>query len=205
MENLEKRAGKGVFMKRQWQELEKAGSPAMSMNEISDFLEGGEKMLDRTEVINIIKRYFERKLQTVINEDGEEITVWKTAPRKNEFAAALGVSANTLARYVAGEYDGREYCEHPTKARVRKSDFDLIRKAYQIITDYYESKLPENRNPAGIIFWLKNANNEVWSDEQNVKIVADSGRGQDPQQVAAEIAARHQIGQAERPEPPELE
>ena len=124
---------------------------------------------------------------------------------KGELAAALGVDETTLSRYVSGKYNGREYIDGGTRGRISPSDFDLVRKAYQIITIFYESKLSENRNPAGIIYWLNNSLNEQWSNEQTFKIKAEENNSNMPQVSREEIAARHAvyIG-AEEPEKPEL-
>lgn len=181
MENLEKSPGKGVFMKKTWEELQKAGSPAMSMDDIINFLEVDGKMLERQEVMNIVKQYFDRKLQKVADEYGNVATIWLSPPRKAEFAAALGVDTTTLARYVTGEYNGNQYAGGKTRGRVNKDDFDIVRKAYQIIQDYFEGKLPENRNPAGICYWLNNSANEKWSNEQSLHISAETTRQNEPQ------------------------
>ena len=106
---------------------------------------------------------------------------------------------------MSGKYNGREYIDGGTRGRISPSDFDLVRKAYQIITIFYESKLSENRNPAGIIYWLNNSLNEQWSNEQTFKIKAEENNSNMPQVSREEIAARHAvyIG-AEEPEKPEL-
>lgn len=181
MENLKKSPGKGVFMKKTWEELQKSGSPAMSMNDIVNFLEVDGKMLERQEVMDIVKRYFDRKLKNVVDEYGNEGTIWLSPPRKAEFAAALGVDTTTLARYVTGEYNGNEYVGGKTRGRVNKDDFDIVRKAYQIIQDHFEGKLSENRNPAGICYWLNNSANEKWSNEQSIRVSAENTRFNEPQ------------------------
>lgn len=185
--------GKGTFMRKTWEELRQAGCPAMSMTEIERFIKGGDEMLGRQEVQDCILKYFEGKLQVVIDEDsGEPITIWRSAPMKGELAAALGIDETTLCRYVNGKYNGREYQTGGTRGRINPSDFDLIRKAYQIITMFYESKLSENRNPAGIIYWLNNSLNECWSNEQTFKIKAEEDNLGVPQLSREEIRARHE-------------
>lgn len=206
MGNLPENTGKGAFMRKTWEELKQAGCPAMPLSEIQNFIKGGDRVLTREEVQDCIFGYFDRKLQTVIDEDsGELVTIWKSAPMKGELAAALGVDETTLSRYVSGKYNGREYIDGGTRGRISPSDFDLVRKAYQIITIFYESKLSENRNPAGVIYWLNNSLNEQWSNEQTFKIKAEENNSNMPQASREEIAARHAgyIG-AKEPEKPEL-
>lgn len=207
MGNLTENKGKGVFMRKTWEELKQAGCPAMPLSEIENFIKGGDRVLTREEVQDCIFGYFDRKLQTVVDEDsGELVTIWKSAPMKGELAAALGIDETTLSRYVSGKYNGHEYVGGRTRGRISPSDFDLVRKAYQIITIFYESKLSENRNPAGIIYWLNNSLNEQWSNEQTFKIKAEENNSNMPQQSREEIAARHAgyIGAAE-PELPEFD
>ena len=196
--------GKGSFMRKTWEELKQAGCPAMPLLEIESFIKGGDEMLTRKEVQDCILGYFDRKLQTVIDEDsGEQVTIWKSAPMKGELAAALGIDETTLCRYVSGKYNGREYTGG-AKGRISPSDFDLVRKAYQIITIFYESKLSENRNPAGIIYWLNNSLNQQWSNEQTFKIKPEESDSSIAYASREEIAARFQAFK-EKPEPLELE
>lgn len=207
MDNLVENTGKGSFARRTWEELKQAGCPAPPLSEIHNFIKGGDEMLTREEVQDCIFGYFERKLQTVIDEEtGDRVTIWKSAPMKSELAAALGIDATTLSRYVSGKYNGREYVGGGTRGRISPSDFDVVRKAYQIITIFYESKLSENRNPAGIIYWLNNSLNEQWSNEQTFKIKAEENNSNMPQESREQIAARYAgyIG-ADEPEKPELD
>lgn len=78
---------------------------------------------------------------------------------------------------------------------------DTIRKSLDILANIREKLMAEGKiNPVTGIFWQKNF--DGMKDVQDVVLTPNT---QDPQQVATEIAARHQIGQAERPELPELE
>lgn len=203
MGNHPENTGKGSFMRKTWEELKQAGCPAMPLSEIQSFIEGDDNMmLTRKEVQDCIFRYFDRKLQTVIDEDsGKPVTIWKSAPMKGELAAALGIDETTLCRYVSGKYNGREYVNGGTRGRISPSDFDIVRKAYQIITIFYESKLSENRNPAGIIYWLNNSLNQQWSNEQTFKIKAEESDSELSHLGREEIAARFQ---AFRDEPEQL-
>lgn len=208
MGKLIENKGKGVFMKRTWEELQKGGSLAPTFSEIEDLLrEDQTKVLRREEVQDIILQYFKSKLQQVVDDDtGEIVTIWRSAPTKTELAAVLGVDPVTLSRYVAGKYNGRLYVDGGKAGRVSPEDFDLVRKAYQIISNYYESKLHENRNVAGVIYWLNNSLNPHWSNEQTVTVKTEDNNQSIPQQSREEIAARHAsyIG-AEEPEKPDLD
>lgn len=207
MEELSKKQRKGNFMRKTWEELQKGGSLAPTFSEIEDLIrEDQNKVLRREEVQDIILQYFKSKLQKVVDDDtGEIVTIWRSAPTKTELAAVLGVDPVTLSRYVAGKYNGRSYVDGGKVGRVSPDDFDLVRKAYQIISNYYESKLHENRNVAGVIYWLNNSLNPHWSNEQTVTLKTEVNNQNIPQQSREEIAARHAgyIGAAE-PEKPEL-
>lgn len=207
MDELREKQGKGNFMRKTWEELQKGGSLAPTFSEIEDLIrEDQTKVLRREEVQDIILQYFKSKLQKVVDDDtGEIVTIWRSAPTKTELAAVLGVDPVTLSRYVAGKYNGRSYVDGGKVGRVSPDDFDLVRKAYQIISNYYESKLHENRNVAGVIYWLNNSLNPHWSNEQTVTLKTEDNNQNIPPQSREEIAARHAeyIGAAE-PEMPEF-
>lgn len=207
MEELREKQGKGNFMRKTWEELQKGGSLAPAFSEIEDLIrEDQTRVLRREEVQDIILQYFKSKLQKVVDDDtGEIVTIWRSAPTKTELAAVLGVDPVTLSRYVAGKYNGRSYVDGGKVGRVSPDDFDLVRKAYQIISNYYESKLHENRNVAGVIYWLNNSLNPHWSNEQTVTLKTEDNNQNIPQQSREEIAARHAgyIG-APEPEKPEF-
>lgn len=207
MEELSKKQGKGNFMRKTWEELQKGGSLAPTFSEIEDLIrEDQTKVLRREEVQDIILQYFKSKLQKVVDDDtGEIVTIWRSAPTKTELAAVLGIDPVTLSRYVAGKYNGRSYVDGGKVGRVSPDDFDLVRKAYQIISNYYESKLHENRNVAGVIYWLNNSLNPHWSNEQTVTLKTEDNNQNIPQQSREEIASRHAAYlDAEEPEMPEL-
>lgn len=206
MGNLPKNTGKGTFMRKTWEDLKQAGCPAMPLTDIERFIKGDDEMLTRKEVEDRIFQYFRRKLQTVIDEDtGEQVTIWRSAPMKGELAAALGIDETTLCRYVGGKYNGRTYIDGGTRGRINPKDFDLVRKAYQIITIYYESKLSENRNPAGIIYWLNNSLNEQWSNEQSFKIKTENEDNKLRPQLSMDELARLRAERRELPQKPELD
>lgn len=65
----------------------------------------------------------------------------------------LGVSPQTLVDYVKGvdRRDNKYKVENQreTVQKINTNDFELIRKAYALIEDFYEQKLGDNRNNAG--------------------------------------------------------
>ena len=79
---------------------------------------------------------------------------------------------------------------------------DTIKKCLDILAAIREKLMAEGKiNPVTGIFWQKNF--DGMKDTQDVVLTPSSG--QEIEQSAADIAARHRIGQAEIPElPPEL-
>ena len=98
------------------------------------------------------------------------ITTWKRNPTKSGLALALGVDKQTLLYYVKGlDSNGKPYRNDAySHRRVQNTDFDIIRKAYAIIENFYEEQLGVNKNNAGVIYWLNNACNTKWSNEQEI-------------------------------------
>ena len=106
------------------------------------------------------------------------------------FSLMIGVDNTTILSWKDGEY--RSGGEGASSERSR-----TVKKWYAEC----ESSLLDGateRNSVGCIFALK-ANYGYTETPQRVEIV----NGQTPDQVAADIAARH-IGQAKRPELPDL-
>ena len=56
---------------------------------------------------------------------------------------------------------------------------------------FYEQKLGDNRNNAGVIFWLNNKENTRWSNEQEFKFSAESKAETTLPPTPEEIAARY--------------
>lgn len=185
------------FMAKSWKELGKSGGLAPPAEEIKKYISSrGDIVLSRDDVVNCVQNYFLSCIGEVENEEtGEKETIWKKNPTKSGLAIALGISAETLIDYVSGRYsNGKLYTDNPDVKRViANDDFDILRRAYQLISEYYESKLGENRNPAGIIYWLNNSKNGIWSNEQQVKItpVAQSKHESRPSRTPEEIAAAY--------------
>lgn len=163
------------FMQRQWEELKKAGGIAFPVDRLEELLQGNEEeeVLSRDEVIKRVKEYFASCIQMAIDEETEtELSTWVRNPTKTGLALALGIDKQTLLDYVKGLNCKNEpfSIENPNSRRIiNTSDFDILRRAYQIIEDFYEQKLGENRNNAGVMYWLNNAHNSKWSNEQEFK------------------------------------
>ena len=172
--SLEKIQGKGQFMKRNWEELKKSGGIALPISDIKAILEEGDvEMLNREEVLERITNYFNSCLRIAIDENtGEQVPTWVRNPTKSGLALALGVDAQTLIDYVKGVNStgrGFSWTNPDAKRVVSNEDFDIVRKAYALIESFYEEKLGDNRNNAGVIYWLNNTANSKWSNEQEFK------------------------------------
>ena len=159
------------FAVSQWTELRKAGGIAFSDLEIERILEGRETgVLTRQEVLERVRSYFSACTKQVQDEEtGELLTTWTRNPTKSGLALCLGITSQTLVDYVRGRNSvGDPYSsENPDYKRVvATEDFDILRRAYAIIEDFYESRLGENRNNSGSIFWLLNSSNTRWSNLQ---------------------------------------
>ncbi len=182
------------FMVRQWEDLKKSGGVTFPIETINEILQrGGTEMLTREELINKVVGYFNSCVKVVIDEDtGERVTTWIRNPTKTDLALILGIDKQTLIDYVKGTNSaGSSFsCDRPDYKRVvATADFDILRKAYSLIESFYEGKLADNRNNAGVIYWLNNANNTRWSNEQEFKFSTNSNINssigkQTPDQIA---------------------
>lgn len=158
-----------------WEQIRKAGIEAPQIGNIEQIIkEGGDEsnvMMSREELQQKIIEYFQSKISIVEDEEtGETVSVWRSSPTKSELAAKLGISTATLARYNRGEYAGGRQYQGLTREKIAPEDFPLIQKAMLIIADFYERQLSLNRNHTGAIFWLLNAENEKWSNQQDIKV-----------------------------------
>ncbi len=178
MKNEEKPIGRGKFAVMAWEEAKKCGGLSYSPEQIQAILEeSGDEMLTREEVKNRISAYLQSCITMSQDEETQEFNyVWKRNPTKSGLALALSVSPQTLIDYVKGsDRRGNTYKpkgENKGRQKIATADFDLIRKAYILIEDFYEQKLGDNRNNAGVIFWLNNKENTRWSNEQEFKFGA---------------------------------
>lgn len=162
------------FMVRQWEDLKKSGGVTFSLNQMELILQGGDgTVLTREEVMRKVIDYFNSCVKVVLDEDTQEkVTTWVRNPTKSGLALCLGIDKQTLLDYVKGvNSDGKAYSRtNPDYKRiVATEDFDILQRAYSLIETFYEEKLGENRNNAGTIYWLNNANNTKWSNEQEFK------------------------------------
>ena len=175
MKNEEKTDGRGQYMVWALEEAKKAGGLSYSPEQIQAILEERDDIvLTREEVKNRISVYFQSCLTLSEDEDTQEFNyVWKRNPTKSGLALALGVSPQTVVDYVKGsDRRGNIYKregENKGRQKIATADFDLIRKVYILIEDFYEQKLGNNRNNAETIFWLNNKENTCWSNEQEFK------------------------------------
>lgn len=175
MKNEEKTDGRGQYMVWALEEAKKAGGLSYSPEQIQAILEERDDIvLTREEVKNRISVYFQSCLTLSEDEDTQEFNyVWKRNPTKSGLALALGVSPQTVVDYVKGSgRRGNIYKrkgENKGRQKIATADFDLIRKVYILIEDFYEQKLGNNRNNAETIFWLNNKENTCWSNEQEFK------------------------------------
>lgn len=113
-------------------------------------------------------------------------------PTLLNFSLLVGINNDTFNAWKNGEYRRGENGASSEHSRTVKKWLSEC-----------ESSLVDGateRNSVGCIFALK-ANYGYTETPQRIEVVG----GQIPDQVAADIAARHQVGQVERPEiPPEL-
>ena len=168
---LIKSDNRGAFMK---QAFAPSGAVAPTPDILSGLfdVENKSRRLTRNEVAERIKKYFLSCMGEEIDEDSG-VTSWKWLknPTKSGLCLALGIDMRSLARYLKDERsDGQAFnpdaSEHVTRI-ISTSDFDLLHRAMQILSDYYEGKLGDGKNPAGAIFWLNNVLNETWSNSQS--------------------------------------
>ncbi len=200
--------GKGAFMIKSWEDYRKGGGIAPSPQEVARYLKGGNgARLSREELISRVSQFFSDFTTQCMDEDTGEITfTWKSCPTKASLARYIGVTAETLSRYLRGERNGSPYnAETPGgRAVVAASDFDVIKGAVNIIEEFYEGRLGVNMNGAGSIFWLKCHDDSRWHDKQELNLSASAGQSV-PQMSREEIAARYRAQEEfrEKPQLPE--
>lgn len=192
----EQSKGKGLAMRKSWEEMHKGGGIAPTPEIIQSILRSDNDMtLSREEVIEKISGYLLSKITVKENpETGVQSAVWSGVPTKAGLALALGVSPATLCRYVAGAWGGNRYNPESPNSHpiINPEDFDLLRKAYTMVEDFYEGRLGSNGQPVGAIFWLKNkaSIDGTWRDKSEVETYTrtDWNNGELPNR--AEIVSR---------------
>ena len=174
--------GRGSYVSSQWQDLKKSGGLAVTPQILQELLTaGGENVLTRDEVLERVKSYFMSCMAAEKDAEGNVFYRWARNPTKTALALSLGVSVQTLTSYVNGfDKHGFIYKEIPRDGvqRIDTSAFDILRNAYMLIQTFYEEKLGENRNNAGVIFWLLNSENRKWSNEQEFKFIQEPSERQ---------------------------
>lgn len=113
----------------------------------------------RDEFAERTAEYFTSKQMCVFNEKGDLIGYkWTEKLTMSGLALWLHMSTTTLRNYG------------------KRDEFsDIVEYAKQIVENFNESALFENRNPAGPIFSLKN--NFGWSDKNEIVITPNSPLG----------------------------
>lgn len=155
--------------------------PAPTIEEITKILNdrSDDVTLTREQLISRITEYFLSCTEIVEDPDtGESKTNWIKPPTKSGLATAIGISKDRLIDYKRGWYDGGAgrgictYTKDNKNMKVSIHDFDVIRKAIQIVEAFYEEQLTNGKNPAGSIFWLQNLTEKHWTNDHSVKIEA---------------------------------
>jgi len=186
--------GKGAFAVSQWEEIRKAGGRAINTGKLQELFEkDGDRVLTRKELIQIVTEYFESCIEEVENENGEIVSVWARTPTKSGLALALNIDSQTLIDYIHGtNCIGKPYSPNKPdyKRRVDVADFDILRKAYSVIEDFFEQRLGLNINPAGTIFWLTNSTESRWTNEHRLTVDHEQKKleARTPEQIAEQYA-----------------
>lgn len=156
------------------------GMNAPDPSQIRNFLEReNEKMLTHEQVIDRISKYFSECLELVVNsETGEETQIWRRVPTKSGLSNALDINVRSLENYLNPNYANN--LKGAKQGKIAPEDIPIIKKALQVIADYYEARLLTA--PAGAIFWLKNLNCGEWLDDKRLQVVSE--------QSAADLSAK---------------
>lgn len=166
--------GRGAFLAAAWTELRASKDAALSLPQVESILnDTSTGQLTRAELIERLKAYFATKIQLVTDEAGNEYYCWVAPPLKTELALVLGISYRTIARYCCGEYKPGSIYQGQRERRISLEDVDLLQKAMDVITSYYEKKLTTSRTPAGPIFWLLNASQSEWTNDQKLTVARE--------------------------------
>ena len=172
-ENTPKISRQKACAVRKWEEISKFGGEAPAPAEISECIRMERSTrLSREEVQRRVYQYLTSCMEKYEDEDTHETGYrWRKNPTKAGLARSVGVTPETLSRYLANHVNGNPYCADARQSVVSVNDFDIIRAAAGIIEEFYEQQLGKNRNNSGSIFWLLNAQTERWTNRQEVEMV----------------------------------
>lgn len=174
LDNIVCSQGRGQYAIRSWEEVRKSGGLAPTAGMIETYLKEGDDMakpMTRQQVIERISSYFQSITEVYTDEDsGRVLTRWLQNPTKSGLARTLGIRVETLSRYANDKRNSEPYSRTNSHAVVSPDDFDLIHKAYTLVSEFYEGQLGKNQNNSGSIFWLLNKDNERWTNQQQISI-----------------------------------
>lgn len=162
-----KTEGRGSVTARSWQEVTEIVPVDIKSLEAYISRNDNGRRLSRQELEARIKAYFRQRMTIEADaETGKENIRWIQPPTIAGVSMAIGISTKTFRRYVNGNFDGKPYTGE--SSIVAPEDFDLLRRAFQIVEDFNESRLASNS--FGAVFWLKSAENGRWSDNSSAEV-----------------------------------
>ena len=203
MENLPKISGRGSRVKRAWEDVGRTGGEAPTPEEVAQYLSGNDKyQMSRQETEQRANNYILSCMEEYEDEDTGEVRYrWKKNPTKAGLARAIGVTPETLSRYISNRVNGAPYTDKSIQSIVAPGDFDIIKAACCVIEEFYEGQLGKNRNNSGSIFWLLNAHSERWTNKQEVEMVSSES---DQRPVLSQEEIHRIAEQAKRESIPEI-
>lgn len=159
---------RGWHLKQSWAEIKSNAKniPAYSPDELdmffSDCKDGKHNnlgMYPYEVILERVKAYFNKISVPVYDEKDKDLIIGYTFsenPSVNDLGLYLNVDRQTFFNYCDLEYimGLKQRCIWDEDAR--RSVFDILIKSRQLIESFYEKSLGENRNPAGLIYWLNN-------------------------------------------------
>ena len=184
---------------KSWDELRKGGGITFSQDALQKMFQKGDgELYSRSELVEKVTNYFRSCTKEVIDEEsGDTVTVWIKNPTKSSLAVSLGLTPQVLIDYVNNTNSaGKPYSKDKpdSKRTVAVEDFDILRDAYAVISDFYESRLGNNQNNTGSIFWLLNSLNAKWTNEHTTILKTEESKGVNytNEQIAARLGDRLQ-------------
>lgn len=159
-----------------WQRLKKGGQLAPCLDNVSELITDVDNhyTLSHDELVSRIIYFFKSCTEVTIDEAGNEVTKWKTAPTKNMLALCLGISREALTDTVSGLASNKKPISKDNPAHNRRiaiEDIEIVKRAYMLIESYYEGSLVGSGSPVGSIFWLLNSRTPEWSNDHTSTII----------------------------------